>query len=58
VSLGIRCGGGTYVRSLAHEIGRRLGGAAMVLDLRRTHVGPWGVADPTVVRLSSPQSAP
>lgn len=57
VSLDIRCGSGTYVRSLAHEIGRRLGGAAMVLDLRRTQVGPWRVTDPTVVRLSSPQSA-
>lgn len=56
VSLDIHCGGGTYVRSLAHEIGRRLGGGAMLLDLRRTQVGPWRISDPTVVPLSSPQS--
>lgn len=57
VSLDIHCGSGTYVRSLAHEIGRRLGGGAVLLDLRRTQVGPWRVVDPTVVRLSSRQSA-
>ena len=62
VSLDIHCGSGTYVRSLAHELGRRIGGGlsaqagAMLLDLRRTQVGPWRVSDPTVVRLSLPQS--
>ena len=56
VSLDIQCGSGTYVRSLAHELGRRLGGGAMLLNLRRTQVGPWRVSDPTVVRLSLPQS--
>lgn len=58
VSLDIHCGSGTYVRSLAHELGRRLGGrpageaGAMLLSLRRTQVGPWWVSDPTVVRFS------
>ncbi len=52
VSLDIQCGSGTYVRSLAHELGRRLGGGAMLLDLRRTQVGSWRVTDPRVVRLS------
>lgn len=56
VNVDICCGSGTYVRSLAHELGRRLGGAAVLMDLRRTQVGPWRVFDPTVVRLSSPQS--
>ena len=64
VDLDIHCGSGTYVRSLAHELGRRLGAGlpaeqagAMLLGLRRTHVGPWRVSDPMVVPLSSPQSA-
>lgn len=56
VNLDIHCASGTYVRSLAHELGRRLGGGAMLLNLRRTQVGPWRVSDPTVVRLSLPQS--
>jgi tRNA pseudouridine55 synthase len=57
VDLDIHCGSGTYVRSLAHELGRRLGGGAVLLDLRRTQVGPWRISDPTVVHFSSPQSA-
>lgn len=52
VALDIHCASGTYIRSLAHELGRRLGSGAMLLNLRRTHVGAWNVADPTVVRLA------
>lgn len=55
IQLDIHCGSGTYIRSLAHELGRRLGCGAMVLDLRRTHVGAWNVADSTVTKLSWPQ---
>lgn len=51
VQLDIQCGSGTYVRSLVHELGRRLMCGAMLLDLRRTQVGGWNVSDPTVVRL-------
>lgn len=35
------CGKGTYVRSLARDIGRALGTAAHIATLRRTHVGPF-----------------
>jgi tRNA U55 pseudouridine synthase TruB len=55
VQLDIQCGSGTYVRSLVHELGRRLACGAMLLDLRRTQVGEWNVSDPTVVRLSWPR---
>lgn len=55
VHLNIRCGSGTYIRSLAHEIGRRLGCGALVAGLRRTQVGPWRVDDPEVIGLSWPQ---
>jgi tRNA pseudouridine55 synthase len=39
------CGKGTYVRSLARDIGRLLGCHGHVSALRRTRVGPFGVND-------------
>ncbi len=39
------CSAGTYVRSLAHDLGRRLGCGAHLALLRRTSVGPYGLAD-------------
>jgi tRNA pseudouridine55 synthase len=41
--LGIRCGSGTYVRSLARDIARHLGTVAYVSELRRTAIGAFGV---------------
>src|SRR5439155_13312830 len=35
------CGKGTYIRSLARDLGQRLGCAALVETLRRTRVGPF-----------------
>jgi tRNA U55 pseudouridine synthase TruB len=55
VSLDIRCGSGTYIRSLAHEIGRRLGCGAVLAGLRRVRVGSWHVNDPDVIGLSWPR---
>ena len=37
----IDCSSGTYIRVLAEDLGRALGGGAHVRDLRRTAVGPW-----------------
>ena len=41
--LDIRCGSGTYVRSLARDIASRLGTVAHVTELRRTRIGPFTV---------------
>jgi tRNA pseudouridine55 synthase len=41
----IECGGGTYVRALARDIGRKLGVGAYVVDLARLAVGPYVLAD-------------
>lgn len=35
----VHCGSGTYVRSLAVDIGRALGVGATITSLRRTHIG-------------------
>jgi tRNA pseudouridine55 synthase len=39
----VRCGKGTYIRSLARDLGQRLGCGGLVRTLRRTRVGPFSV---------------
>lgn len=41
----IRCGGGTYIRSLARDIAERLGTAAVMSGLKRTQSGYFKVED-------------
>lgn len=43
--LTVRCGKGTYIRSLARDLGERLGCGAYLEGLRRTSVGPFTPAD-------------
>jgi tRNA pseudouridine55 synthase len=45
LKLEVRCGKGTYIRSLARDLGERLGCGAFVQTLRRTCVGPFSVDD-------------
>ena len=45
LKLEIRCGKGTYIRSLARDLGEKLGCGALVQTLRRTRVGPFTVED-------------
>lgn len=39
----VRCSAGTYVRSLAHDLGRKLGTGAHVESLRRTAMGAFTI---------------
>ncbi len=41
----VDCGGGTYMRSLARDLGERLGCPAHAAELRREAVGPFTLAD-------------
>ncbi|OGR44763.1 MAG: tRNA pseudouridine(55) synthase TruB [Elusimicrobia bacterium GWA2_61_42] len=41
----IECSGGTYVRSIAHEMGRQLGSRAHLAALRRLSIGAFSVKD-------------
>ena len=43
----VACSKGTYIRTLAQDIGRRLGCYAHLQALRRTAVGPFNIADST-----------
>jgi tRNA pseudouridine55 synthase len=53
--LRIRCGAGTYVRSIAHDLGQALGCGAHLSALRRTAVGPFTAENAvTLERLAEP----
>jgi tRNA pseudouridine55 synthase len=41
----VRCGKGTYIRSLARDLGEQLGCGALVQTLRRTRIGPFGAEE-------------
>ncbi len=43
VEVEVECGKGTYIRSLAHDLGQRLGCGAHLGGLTRTRVGPFTV---------------
>ncbi|MCG7983000.1 MAG: tRNA pseudouridine(55) synthase TruB [Candidatus Thiodiazotropha lotti] len=51
----VRCSKGTYVRTLAEDIGKRLGCGAYVSGLRRTGVGPYD--DQSMLTLEQVQEA-
>jgi tRNA pseudouridine55 synthase len=38
----VECSSGTYIRALAHDLGKALGGGAHVANLRRTRIGSFG----------------
>ncbi len=41
----IKCGKGTYIRSIAHDFGAALGSGAYLTALRRTRIGAYDVKD-------------
>jgi tRNA pseudouridine55 synthase len=45
LELCVDCGKGTYIRSLARDLGQRLGVGAFVETLRRTRVGPFSAEE-------------
>jgi tRNA pseudouridine55 synthase len=45
LAIEVECSSGTYVRVLAADLGAALGGGAHLRHLRRTRVGPFGVAE-------------
>jgi tRNA pseudouridine55 synthase len=45
LAIDVECSAGTYVRTLADDLGRLLGGGAHLRNLRRTHVGEFTLAE-------------
>jgi tRNA pseudouridine55 synthase len=56
LELEVRCGKGTYIRSLARDLGERLGCGAHVRTLRRTRVGPFAVEDAVTLEADAEQA--
>jgi tRNA pseudouridine55 synthase len=44
VKIKVSCGSGTYIRSIAHELGKKLGVPALALSILRTKVGEYDVS--------------
>jgi tRNA pseudouridine55 synthase len=51
----VTCSSGTYVRSLAADLGAALGGGAHLRRLRRTAVGPFASAEAVPLEALSPE---
>jgi len=51
----VDCSSGTYVRTLADDLGRALGGGAHLRDLRRTAIGSFTVAEARPLAEVSPE---
>lgn len=45
----VECGSGTYIRSLAADLGEALGGCAHLVSLRRLRVGPFPVEEARIL---------
>jgi len=45
----IRCSSGTYIRSIAHDLGKRSNCNAFLLDLRRDAIGPYRLSDAIII---------
>jgi tRNA pseudouridine55 synthase len=45
LAIDVTCSGGTYVRTLAADLGTLLGGGAHLRNLRRTAVGPYTIEE-------------
>ncbi len=45
VEFRVRCSKGTYIRSLAHSLGKRIGVGAILKELIREEIGPFSLVD-------------
>lgn len=58
VAITVTCSKGTYIRTLAYDIGVRLGCGAYLSELRRTAIGPFRVEDAESVASLEKSMAP
>lgn len=45
VTFKVRCSKGTYIRTLCHDVGQKLGVGAHMLELERTAIGPFNLGN-------------
>jgi tRNA pseudouridine55 synthase len=51
----VECSSGTYIRTLAADVGTALGGGAHLRDLRRTAIGPFTVGEAVPLAALAPE---
>jgi tRNA pseudouridine55 synthase len=56
IRLEIECGSGTYIRSLARDLGDRLGCGAVMSELERARIGPFSIDDALPLRELTPST--
>jgi tRNA pseudouridine55 synthase len=57
LKIDVKCGSGTYIRSLADDIGRELGVGGYCVELRRTKVGDFDVKNAVMMEGLTPDIA-
>lgn len=45
----VHCSKGTYIRTLAHDIGKRIGCGASIIKIRRTLLGPFSIDEAVTI---------
>jgi tRNA pseudouridine55 synthase len=58
IDVTIMCGGGTYIRALARDLGRLTGSAAHLTMLRRLRSGPFDVRDAATIDVIQSEHRP
>lgn len=58
LELDVFCGKGTYIRSIARDLGRALGVGGYVTELRRLRIGPFTVEDAIPLDAEAPKLLP
>lgn len=56
LTLDVRCSAGTYIRTLVHDLGTKLGCGAHLVSLRRTEAGGFVLADAVALEAVAPGS--
>ncbi len=56
LELSITCSSGTYVRSIAHDLGQMLKTGALVYELKRTSSGPYNLNECTPLSAITPEN--
>jgi len=56
VTFYVKCSKGTYIRQLAHDIGKQIGCGAHLVLLRRTKIGPFSVSNALELKRSEDRS--
>ncbi len=56
LELEVHCGKGTYIRSLARDLGEQLGCGALVQALRRTRVGPFAAEEAVTLQTTADEA--